>query len=382
MPKFSYAIAAALVLWSRVADARPPPVVVELEQDAPEIDGTELRDAVARELDAPVVSEAGPEIEAVRTVVRIDRARGELQVEREGRPGEAIVRRVPLPAEPSEALRTAVFLIGNLARDEAGTLIHDLHAREATAPAAPEPAPIPSAASSPPLPSAIATTARKRLWIGASVEGDVAFVSSANDVCLLTSTGVSLNAYRCVDGSSPFPSNITIDNEIRKGVDDQVQSGLSLANARFLVAVDAALDDHWLLGGRLGVATATYPIHGETDVGAFGKLHVEARVTYVIGEHPLATAALAPVLVLGTGLAEHSTAVSVKVALTSPTATSTGSVSAWRVAGPGFVSTGIGLRWTVPPGFALSFLPKATLAFGSGSPMALLSPEIVGQVGF
>jgi hypothetical protein len=382
MPKFLYAMAAALVLWSRVAHARPPPVVVELEQDTPEIDGTELRDAVARELDAPVVSEAGPEIEAVRMVVRIDRARGELQVEREGTPGEAIVRRVPLPAEPSEALRTAVFLIGNLARDEAGTLIHDLHAREATAPAAPEPAPVPSAAA----------TVRKRLWIGASVEGDVAFVSSASDVCLLTSRGLSLTAYRCTDGGNPFPSNIAIDNEIRRGVDDQVQSGLSLANARFLVSVDAALDDHWLLGGRLGVATATYPVHGATDapatqVDAFGKLHVEARVTYVIGEHPLATAALAPVLVLGTGLAEHSTAVSVKVSVTVPTAgsnatTSTGSVSAWRVAGPGFVSTGIGLRWTVSPGFALSILPKATLAFGSGSPMALLSPEVVGQVGF
>ena len=320
-------------------------------------------------------------------VVRIDRARGELQVERDGRPGEAIVRRVPLPAEPSEALRTAVFLIGNLARDEAGTLIHDLHAREATPPAAPEPAREATASAAPEpaqVPSATAT-ARKRLWIGASIEGDVAFVSSASDVCLLTSKGVSLTAYRCTDGGNPFPSNIAIDNEIRKGVDDQVQSGLSLANARFLVAVDAALDDHWLLGGRLGVATATYPVHGATD--AFGKLHVEARVTYVIGEHPLATAALAPVLVLGTGLAEHSTAVSVKVALTSVTAgstvtTSTGSVSAWKVAGPGFVSTGIGLRWTASPGFALTFLPKATLAFGSGSPMALLSPEIVGQVGF
>jgi hypothetical protein len=32
MPKFWYAIAVAPVLWSRVAGARPPPVVVELEQ--------------------------------------------------------------------------------------------------------------------------------------------------------------------------------------------------------------------------------------------------------------------------------------------------------------------------------------------------------------
>jgi hypothetical protein len=373
MRKFSCAVAAALLLWCGAADAGSAPVVVQLEQDSPEIDGTELRDAVARELEVPVVSEAGPEIEAVRIVVRIDRARGTLEVEREGGEGEGIVRRVSLPADPSEALHTAVFLIGNLARDEAGAVIHDLRAREAAKPAPPKPeAVVPAAAP------------EKRFWIGASVEGDVAFLSGANDVCLLTTHGDPISVYRCTDGGSAFPATLAIDNRIVRGLDDQVQGGASLANARFLVAVDAALDDHWLLGGRLGVATATYPLDGN---GAFGKLHLEARATYAIGEHPLATATLAPVLSLGTGLAEYSTAVSVPVEVATSNVGSpnrvTGTVSAWRVAGPGFVTAGAGLRWTVSWGFALSVLPlKATLAFGSNPPMALLSPEIVGQVGF
>jgi hypothetical protein len=373
MRKFSGTLAAALLLWCRVADADRAPVVVQLVQDSPDIDGTELRDAVARELEAPVLSEAGPEIEAVRIVVRIDRARGNLEVEREGKEGEGIVRRVALPADASEALRTAVFLIGNLARDEAGAVIHDLRAREGATPVAPSPAVVPPAAAAP----------DKRFWIGASVEGDVAFVSAANDACLRTLQGDPLSVYRCTDGGNAFPPNPTIDSRIVKGLDDQVQSGLSLANARFLVAVDLALDDHWLLGGRLGAATATYPLQGN---GAFGKLHLEARATYAIGEHPLATATLAPVLALGTGLAEYSTAVSVPVKVGLPPGNNNPmieTVSAWRVAGPGFVTAGAGLRWTVSRGFALSVLPlKATLAFGSGLPMTLLSPEIVGQMGF
>jgi hypothetical protein len=374
MRKFSFALAAALLLWCRVADAGRTMVVVQLEQDSPDVDGSELRDAVARELEAPVLSEAGPEIEAVRIVVRIDRARGTLEVEREGKDGDGIVRRVPLPADPSEALRTAVFLVGNLARDEAGAVIRDLRTREAATPAAPEPAVMPPVAAAP----------ERRWWIGASVEGDVAFVSAANNVCLLTTRGDPLSDYRCTDGSNAFPPNLAIDNGIIMGRDDSVQGGLSLANARFLVAVDAALDDHWLLGGRLGVATATYPLDGN---GAFGKLHLEARATYAIGEHPLATATLAPILALGTGLAEYSTAVSVRVDVVTnnavPLNTTSGTVSAWRVAGPGFVTGGAGFRWTVSRGFALSVLPlKATLAFGSNPPMALLSPEIVGQLGF
>ena len=83
-------------------------------------------------------------------------------------------------------------------------------------------------------------------------------------------------------------------------------------------------------------------------------------------------------------MAEHSTAVSVKVDLVSLNSeVLRGPLSAWKVAGPGFVSGGAGLRWTVSRGFALSVLPlKATLAFGTGAPMALLSPEIAGQMGF
>jgi hypothetical protein len=364
-----------------VAAAGPLPVVVQLEQDAPEIDGTELRDAVARELEVPVVSEEAQGIEAIRIDVRIDHGRRELEVEREGPVGEGIVRRVPLPAGPAETLRMAVFLIGNLARDEAAAVLHDLRPGDATEPVAsqgtapgPVPAPVPIARTAP------RSERRRDLWIGGSVEGDAAVMPASNDSCLNYPSLDDL--YQCVDGQTAWPPTYSISSQIRKGVDDQVMGGIAPANVRFLVAFDEAVSDHVLLGGRLGFATATYPAR---DAGALGHLHLEARASYVIGEHPLATAGLSPVLALGAGLAEYSASVPVKVDLVppSPMPSTAGTVSAWRVAGPGFVSAGVGLRWAVSPGFALSILPlKATFAFGTHAPNFFLSPEITAQFGY
>jgi hypothetical protein len=385
MKKLGCALTASLLLWARVAEAKPLPVVVQLEQDAPEIDGTELRDAAARELEAPVVSEEAQGVDAVRIVVRIDHARRELEVEREGTAGEGIVRRVPLPATPQETLRTAIFLIGNLARDEASGLIDDLQR-----PAAPEvlPQPLPPKATANPAPVAPAPRLeRHRVWMGASVEGDLAFLPSSNDTCVLdprTGSPLTTVGYQCVWGQSVFPPSQMVDRQIRLGEGDQVGGGLATANARFLVAVDAAISDHVLLGGRLGYATATFP----EDTHAFGPLHIEGRVTYVIGERALATSGLFPVLALGAGLGEYSASVPVNVALAAtfiPTAAPAGTlnVSAWRVAGPGFVSAGAGVRWAVTPDVALSVLPiKASFAFGNGPAALFLSPEITAQFGF
>src|SRR5262249_32346972 len=136
----------ACCTFPRSASAAPDsaPLVVELEEDAPVLDPAALRDAVARELHTPVVSheavgEGGP-----KATVRIDRTRGELTGEHRDRDGMTIVGHVALPADPAEALRTAVFLIGNLARDEAGDILHDLRPAPASPAAGPPPADAPN----------------------------------------------------------------------------------------------------------------------------------------------------------------------------------------------------------------------------------------------
>jgi hypothetical protein len=367
--------------------AEPSPVVVELAQDAPTIDATDLRDAAARELGAPVVSEQAAGRDVVRLTVRIDHHRGELEVDRTQPVGEPIVRRVPLPSDPAQTLRTAVFLIGNLARDEASAVLRDLQPAPEAPPVAPAvtgsampPAALPSAGPPPPEP------ARHALWIGVSVEGDLAALPTAHDICATHAA-----SYTCVDssGQAAWTSDAAREGIVR-GEDDQVVGGIKSANARFIVAIDAAASDHVLLGGRFGLATSTYPASG---AGAFGHLHVEARASYVIGAHPLATTGLFPMFAFGGGLAEYSASVPVRVevAAVSPTGvvpapgvTPTPTLaSAWRFSGPGFASVGLGARWALSPDVALSIVPlKATVAFGNGGSLLLFTPEITAQFGF
>ena len=127
LASFSFLLSSLFLVAAAPATTRPP-LAVEVLPDSAEIDPAALRAAVARELDSPVVAPADAASPAFTVVVSVDRARGELVVERRDA-GSGMSRRVPLPADRAEALRIAVFLIGNLARDEASDVLHDLAPR-------------------------------------------------------------------------------------------------------------------------------------------------------------------------------------------------------------------------------------------------------------
>ncbi len=189
------------------------PIVVQLRQDVPELEEGALRDAVARELGEPVVLEKDASAPSVTVTVEIHRDSGELVVQRHDATG-TLARRVPLPADPAEAMRTAVFLVGNLARDEASELLGDLRPT-----ATPDDAGPPEAA--PPAKVAETPPESPALWIGVSAEADFVFLPSANDVCLVDSnTGSPVNAagYACFDPGTGarFPADeATAQNIVR-----------------------------------------------------------------------------------------------------------------------------------------------------------------------
>ena len=224
-----------------------------------------------------------------------------------------------------------------------------------------------------------------KLWIGIGGQVDIDFMPGANDVCLLTRTGLVINGagYTCVDqqtGNS-FPSNIAIDNEIRKGVNDQVVGGVARGNIRIFASLDYALSHNVLLGLRAGFVALTDPV-----ASAFPPLHLEGRLTYLIGKDALGKKGLSPMLFAGVGAGEFDAMVPVTVAITTLPSTMlpkgqnlTGQENAWLTAGPVFFSVGGGFRALFSPKVALTAGLKFQGAFGGA---AGFLPGIAPELGF
>ena len=377
-PNFARVVGASLaLLCCRVASAAHLPIVVQLRQDVPELDEGALRDAVAGELGEPVLLEKDASAPSVTVTVEIHTDLGELVVQRHDATG-TLERRVPLPAGPAEAMRTAVFLIGNLARDEASELIGDL--RPAPAPDVAEP---PEAAS----PAKVATTPPEfpALWIGVSGEADFVFLPSANDVCLVDlNTGARVNAagYSCYDQGTGagFPADAATAL-LTPGSAGQVAGGLNRSNVRLLLSLDYALNQNVLLGGRVGYVFRTDPSP------AVGRLHLEARLTYVVGHNAVTREGLSPILLVGLGAGEFDAYVPVSVVAASSDLPDPPSLlrteNAWLTAGPFFMTAGAGARALFGRRTALTAALKFSGAFGgSAGFLPGIAPEMGLELGF
>lgn len=374
-PNFARGVGASIaLLWCRTLAAAHLPVVVQLRQDVPELDENALRDAVAGELGEPVLLEKDATAPSVTVTVEIHHDAGELVVERRNTAG-TMTRSVPLPADAAEAMRTAVFLVGNLARDEASELVGELR-----------PAPTPDAATPPEgAPAKVEQTPAESpsLWIGVSAEADLVFLPAANDVCLVNpSTGSPANAagYACADpgiGTS-FPSSLQIDREITVGSGDQVDGGLKASNVRLLASVDYALSHNVLLGARAGYVLRTAPSP------TFARVHLEARLTYAIGHDALTREGLWPILLVGVGAGEFDAYVPVRVTIAAPPAQILhGMENAWLTGGPLFMTVGGGLRALLGRRVALTAALKFTGAFGGNAGfLPGIAPELGVQLGF
>jgi hypothetical protein len=222
-----------------------------------------------------------------------------------------------------------------------------------------------------------------KLWIGIGAQVDVYFLPGADDVCLLnTSSGAPINAagYSCIDpgSGSSFPSNRTIDEEIHKGTSDQVVGGVRPNNIRLFLSADYALGKNVLVGLRAGYVLSTAPTGS-----AFAPLHLEARLSYLIGKDAVSKKGIAPLVFAGVGAGEFDAFVPVTVVITNSAKVLSGTENAWLTAGPAFFSVGGGFRALFSPKVAMTAALKFEGAFGgSAGFLPGIAPELGLQYGF
>lgn len=226
----------------------------------------------------------------------------------------------------------------------------------------------------------------RRLWFGLAGTFGIDVVPGQNDACKLQSIGGEPTSpdWYCVDrGGADYPSrsstSLVNGTILPTGTSrsDQVKSGAAFGNVRLLASFDYALTGNWLVGGRFGVVLRNYP--GDAgDAHRFGPpIHLEARTTYVFGDHPLFNAGVAPFVSAQLGLGHFETKASVQVI----ESTTSKNVDAWHLAGPGFVGVGGGFRIGVTPRAALSLGARVDFAFGDAF-VPSVGPELGGVVGF
>jgi hypothetical protein len=230
-----------------------------------------------------------------------------------------------------------------------------------------------------------------RWWIGVSGALDFLSLPAGADLCGVTSSGVPANSsgYYCTnpDGSDlPGRGASSKSLALVAGKAGQVGGGLQPGDVRAVIAADYALSPELLLGVRFGTILNSYPAEGAavTDRRAFGpKVHVEARVTYVVGDAPLAHEGFAPMVFAAAGISEFDGHTASVVTLKTASGTTVNQpVNVWRTDGPWFLAAGGGFRYQFSQRVALQGTVRANVALGGVGALFTFGPEIGLQYGF
>ena len=225
-----------------------------------------------------------------------------------------------------------------------------------------------------------------RVWIGILGSVDVLSLPAASDVCHLDKYGqIPSGGYYCTTSSgADFPGRATVgeNNTLTPGNAGQAPGGFTAGNVRVMASLDYALSASFLAGLRAGWTLRTYPGQAAANDhhGASTALHLELRVTYLLGDQPLANVGLAPYVFAGGGYAEFDAATTVTVTQTGIPGSR--SLDAWLTRGPWFAALGGGVRYAFSRSTALMGGVKLTGAFGSGGVLVIGSPELALQYGF
>jgi len=235
-----------------------------------------------------------------------------------------------------------------------------------------------------------------KFWLGLSGSFDYSLVSSAEDVCKLSTTRegqLPLNDqnYYCTNtnGSDyPFrqiqgvndPRNPENDNLV-VGTSNRVSGGGTIGNIRIMATLDYALSMNVLLGARIGYVANSYPGKAAGDDGkTFPPIHLELRGTFLIGKDALIKK-LAPYVMAGAGVATWDASVKVGVVERVGTVNTPRQADAWQIAGPGFFAVGGGARIGFSPRVAMMAGARINLAFGNAF-VPSAGPELGIQFGF
>ena len=197
-----------------------------------------------------------------------------------------------------------------------------------------------------------------RLWVGFTFGFTTVFHPSGDDVC-------ASSEWVCAQNDGPRYSQANTGAHVDAGFG-------GLATSQMVTSFDVALTDGLLVGVRAGFYFHPTNVN-VVDFGTYFSIY-EARVTWVLGHRPLTSSwGFRPYALFGVGLADFSAPA--RTSLTTTNVIGTQAIDAWRVAGPGFITTGLGVRFGNER-FAVMLAPlKVTSAFGSGGAIAFM-PEL------
>lgn len=232
----------------------------------------------------------------------------------------------------------------------------------------------------------------RKIWVGAQLGFDFAFVPSGEDVCKLGPDQLPLNdtGYYCYDSGAGRDYPIRATSAAERAENDaipvgqknnKVQGGGAPATFRILASFDYGVTPNIMLGGRLGLVINTYPgVEGGTDGKGFSApIHLEARATYLFGKGLEKTSGIVPYVFIGGGISNWDAKVSVQVEETGKSARR--EVDAWYLGGPGFIGFGGGARIVATERVAIPLGLRAAFALGNGV-LPTVSPEVGVQIGF
>jgi hypothetical protein len=220
--------------------------------------------------------------------------------------------------------------------------------------AAPEPAPDPASDT-------------KKNWVSLSLQQDFLFLSSATNTC---SGG---NDYACFRETGEYYDFLPYDKS-----GGELSGGVGLATTRIMVGYDRALWN-FALGVRVGFAFGGGP---QAPGGkSFFPVHAEARAAYFFGSDPFRRVGPRPYAVLSGGIAQIDSSVGVIIYENESdfVADKRLTLDAWRKAGTGFASAGLGILYGITPRMGPEAEFKVIQLFGaSGTAMALKIGYAVG----
>ena len=227
----------------------------------------------------------------------------------------------------------------------------------------------------------------EHLWIGVAGAFDMLLFPSGTDLCKLTSLeepANSFHAYCTTPDGADFPTRRSTDQNdaLVAGQSGSVKGGLQIGDVRAFVTVDYALSPAWLLGARVGYVANAYPgAAAVADGRAYGRvLHAELRVTYLVGQAPLARVGFAPMLFLAGGVSEFDGHLTSNAALNGIAGSQR--VNIWVTDGPAFVTLGGGLRYAFSLRAAFTAALRVNAALPGNGVMPTAGPELGFQYGF
>jgi hypothetical protein len=137
----------------------------------------------------------------------------------------------------------------------------------------------------------------KKFWISASLQPDMGFVNSQDNVC--GSVGEAPpSSFKCFDATDTEYVGVPEMGSVGEKRGNAVKGGPHLSTFRVLLGLDYLVARNISVGGRIGYAAGTMPGR------AISALHLEARFTYWIGKNPFKKTRLRPYVAAFGGLAE------------------------------------------------------------------------------